>query len=311
MTQLRSWVPGRALLLTAALRGGFGCSYSETDDGSSNVNININPDYILGGQTGSLVPDCGLAPLSMAGHSVPAGEALAVLYAGNCPAPIAQQLMLEGAGGVTLVPLQSGNVFLVRAERTLSQGEYQLDLGTGSPSDVRVSDSEVDVPELGALSMVPEGAECGEPITFELALDAAALAYAPLSRFELRLDGGTAQVWVDYGALPIESSAEGSSGQLELPRCGARNCLWSGVHQLELSMLVAGASVQPKPVELTFDVRCPAPEESAVAPVSDTDAGCSVVGSGPGSSAARMLPGVLVLCLGWLGFSRRRTRRLR
>ena len=310
MTLRQGWRTTRGLLVASALWLGFGCASNDGDNGA----LYMPPGYILGGQTGSLVPDCGFAPLSAEGRSVPAGEALAVLYTGACSEPVsAEQLMLAGVGSAVrleLVPLDARGAFLVQADRSLAGGDYQLDVGANASSDVRVSDGELGPPRLGTLSLVPEGAECGEQLSFELALDDSALAYAPLSRFDLSIDGGQPQVWVDYGALPIESRADGSRGLLELPRCGAAGCLASGPHQLELTLRVAGKSAQPAPLELTFDLQCLAPTESALEPASEADSGMScAIGSSRGPASRRAAWGALGLFIGWLCVARSRRAR--
>jgi len=303
----RWWGPIRGMGLVWALVSGVACGSS--DDVSLDFsNGNGAPDdYQLGGQTGSLVPGCGVAPLSAAGSSVPAGDALAILYAGDCPEPaVAAQLALAGMGAsgvvLELVPLEGDGVFLVRADQSLASGDYQLALGAESPSDVRVGDEALAVPlQLGPLALAPTSATCVERLRFELTLDDAALAYAPLSRFDVSIDGGREQLWVDYGALPIQSSAEGSRGWLELPRCGSTGCLGEGTHRLELRARVAGEGLQPEPLELTFDVHCPRDDASL-----EPEAGCSLAGSAapptPLSIAA------LWSCLTWFVL-RRRARR--
>jgi hypothetical protein len=284
MTQRRGGTTWAWLLASLVL--GVACANGTANDiGTVSV---VPPGYRLGGQTGSLVPDCGLAPLSAEGRSVPPGEALAVLYAGACPEPpSAEQLMLAGLGGgvaVELVPLETSGVYLVRADHTLASGDYQLDVGAGSPSELRVSDGELDPPRLGTLSQLPNATECAEQLGFELTLDDTALAYAPLSRFELSIDHGPAEVWVDYGALPIESRAEGSVGLLDLPRCGTERCLTPGQHRLQLTLSVAGANTQPAPLELAFAVQCSAAAEASAGPA-DAESGVSCAVAAPGCAA--------------------------
>ncbi|MEO8180456.1 MAG: hypothetical protein ABI895_16585 [Deltaproteobacteria bacterium] len=307
MIERRWWGPIRGVGLVWALVSGVACSSSD----DVNVDFSIGPpdDYQLGGQTGSLVPGCGVAPLSAAGSSVPAGDALAVLYAGDClEQALAAQLALAGMGAngvvLELVPLEGNGVFLVRADQSLASGDYQLALGTGPQSEVRVGDEALAVPlRLGPLELVPTQGVCVDRLRFELTLDDAALAYAPLSRFDVSIDRGAEQLWVDYGALPIEVSAEGSRGLLELPRCGSRGCLAGGTHRLELRTRVAGEDLQPEPLELTFDVHCPV--GASLEPGDDSpepEAGCSL------SRSAEPSTPMAILALSWFVL-RRRARR--
>jgi hypothetical protein len=257
------------------------------------------PDYELGGQTGSLVPGCGVAPLSAGGLSVPEGNALAILYAQDCPAGLSsEQLALQGLAEVRLelVPLDGESVFLVRAVEGLSDGDYRLSVGAGPASELRVG-AEVEPPSrFGTLQPPQEDPDCGERIRFELQLEDAALAYAPLSRFGLRIDGGDEQIWVDYGALPIESDAEGSRGVLELPRCGAQGCLEAGAHRLRLSVQVAGEIRQPDAIELAFELQCPAPDSGSTPGEPDSGSRCAF--AAPAQGAKRTTLGLLLCLLG-------------
>jgi hypothetical protein len=301
MIERRWWGPIRNAGLVGALVSVVACGSS---DANNDAALEPGDNYQLGGQTGSLVPGCGLAPLSAAGSSVPAGDALAILYAGDCPEQaVAEQLALvgQGAGGVTLelVPLGGTSVFLLRADQSLAGGEYQLALGAGSTSALRVGDEALAVPlSLGPLQLLPPDAACVDQLQFELTLDEAALAYAPLSRFDVSIDGRPEQLWVDYGALPISSSAEGNRGLLELPRCGRTGCLAGGPHRLELRARVAGEALQPKPLELTFDVQCPVADAS-----SEPEAGCSL--SRPAEPRTPSAVWALSSCLCWFLLRRR------
>src|SRR3954462_13516276 len=174
---------GGTLLVAAGL---LGCSAAEQDVDLSDLGTGY-----LGGQTGSLIPGCGLAPLSAAGNAVPAGDALGVLYTRDCPGQ-EQMLALRGVSGVALeiVPLGGGNVFLVRSDRSLSGGDYQLELGNGAGGAVHLEPETDELPEaLGELRMLPSETACGDPLRFELPLDQAMLSYSPLTKFEISIDG--------------------------------------------------------------------------------------------------------------------------
>jgi hypothetical protein len=253
---------GGTLLVAAAL---LGCS---ADDADHDTAIDPGGDH-LGGQSGSLIPGCGLAPLSAAGNGVPAGDALGVLYTSDCPGR-EQMLALQGASGVALelVPLDRRDVFLVRTDQSLSGGDYQLELGNGS-AGVHVEPEPVELPmKLAGLRAVPAEAACPDSLRFELPLDEALLAYAPLAKFELSIDGHLPELWIDYGALPIEDGPDGEYGVLELPRCGAGSCL-SGAHSLVLQAEIAGETQQPAAAHATFDAGC-------VDANSDTPSACSL-----------------------------------
>ncbi len=284
---------GGTLLVAAGL---LGCA---ANDALDNGSIDPGNDH-LGGQTGSLIPGCGLAPLSAAGNGVPAGDALGVLYTGACPGE-EQKLALQGVSGIALeiVPLDRSDVFLVRADQSLSAGDYQLALGNGAVSDVHVEPEAAALPlMLGELRLVPPEA-CADTLRFELPLKQAMLAYAPLSKFEISIDGHPPELWIDYGALPIEERADGKYGVLALPRCGANGCLVRA-HSLQLQAEIAGELQRPAPARASFDVPCA--EDSTVSST-DVPGGCSL-----GTPSSRAASAWLSAALGLL-ISRRRRRR--
>lgn len=294
-------------LFCALALSSLGCG----SDDSDNRGIGLPRDYVLGGQTGSLIPGCGIAPLSDEGLGVPSGDALAVLYTSGCSEPDASALVArEGSAddgvAVELVPLDDRGTYLVRAAQSVAAGDYQLTYGQGTSSSVHVEEQTPALPlSVGPLRLAPSDESCPEQLRFELELDAAALAYAPLARFMLRVDYGEEQLWVDYGALPIESGAEGSHGVLELPRCGTQSCLEHGSHSLALSMQVAGEDLAAAPLELDFVVDCPA--LGADSSDATSESGCALGGTAHRREHDAALAGVAGLI--WL--ARRRRSRLR
>jgi MYXO-CTERM domain-containing protein len=300
-----------SLALASTALTSVGCASSDmTLDFSSE-----QPDYQLGGQTGSLVPGCGVAPLSAEGQSVPAGEALAVFYAKDCPELAGEgRLALTGVGlepqRLELVRL-TGDTYLLRASASVPPGDYQL-TGTDEASALRVTEGELLVPSsFGALSFTPDApeetepemtaAQCPEQLRFTLELDEAALALAPLARFDVSIDRGAEQLWVDYGALHVESDDAGSRGLLELPRCAGQGCISPGPHHLALRVRLAGQLREPEPLELDFEP-CPWPESASDAP----DESCALTGPTRGSGGVGL--GLLAVVLG-LGWRRRRESR--
>lgn len=281
------------------------------DDSSGRAVVVAPRDYMLGGQTGSLIPVCGVAPLSGEGRGVPSGDALAVLYTTGCSEPEAvARLAREGSGDgtvpVQLVPLDDRGTYLVRAAESVSAGDYQLSYGEGAASDLHVAEETPALPlSPGALRQVPSDASCPERLRFELDLDAAALAYAPLARFMLRLDYGEEQLWIDYGALPIESDAEGSRGVLELPRCGINSCLEHGSHVLTLSMQIAGEDLSPATLDLGFAIDCPVPlaADSNASSGASSESSCALHGKAHQRGRAAALAAAAVIA--WLALRRR------
>jgi hypothetical protein len=292
------------LLLSASTL--TGCASSDDNNNDSHA----PPDeWILGGQTGSLIPGCGVAPLSEAGRAVPTGDVLAVLYTSRCPGGSAPELALTGPDalpiGVTLEPLEGSGVYLVRADQSLSMGEHQLELPGTSSSTLAIGDAASPLPaRLGRLSPIDDSSDCGD-VRFEWELTEEALAHAALLRLWIRVDAGREQLWVDYGALELETAA-GNRGLLRLPRCGQAGCLEAGVHGLEMRAELAGETLQPESLQTSFEVQCPDALSSADTRDlgADSAAACSVTSTAR-TTASRI--GVYWM-LGWAVFSRRRAR---
>lgn len=241
-----------ALLVASALSA---CGMQSDADSAA---VSVGPDgYRLGGQTGSLVPRCGLAPLSASGQAVPVGDALAVLYASDCPEAVTDgRVVLTGPDdrvvGLSLERLGDSGAYLVRADQSLKAGAYELML-PGATSTLAVGAEASPLPGLlGALRALPEAEDCPEDLRFELTLDSGALAYAPLLRLMLRIDAGEEQLFIDFGALELDAGRS----VLELPRCGASSCLASGPHALRLRADIAGEAFGSEPLALNFDVSC-------------------------------------------------------
>ena len=286
-----------------------GCASSDEDAGS----YGFPPrDYIFAGQTGSLVPNCGVAPLSQEHLAVPVGDALAVLYTSGCPEVGTAGLSVVGPDArgvpVRLEPLDASGVYLVRVDESLSEGDYELELPERPSTSLSVADAPASLPvSLGTISALPQSSPCGSDVTFEWALDPDALAHAPLLRLWIRVDGSTEQLWVDYGALQVDE--ETGLAQLRLPRCGPASCLLDGRHEVQMRAEVAGESADPEPLGASFDLLCPdsmttsGPSSGASASASASE-GCSL------GAMERSTPPVFILSGAVLVFRRWARRRV-
>ena len=270
---------------------------ASSDDANNSADGPYGPDYMLGGQTGSLVPDCGVAPLSEQGHAVPVGDAVAVLYTSGCPdEPVVERVSLAASDVpvmVQLEPLGAMGVYLVRASEMLSEGGYELVVSGNVAQTLMVTAGAVPLPtRLGELHAVPPGDACAGEIEFELELDPQALAYAPLLRLWARIDRGSEQLLVDYGALELADAVE-TRGSVQLPRCSELVCFSQGGHLLELRAEVAGETLAIETVAAAFDVHC-GPTLSGDMQTEETDFNCS------SARAHGRSPWVLMLVLGAL-----------
>lgn len=259
-----------------ALLAASACGSSDSNNSALDPYV---PEYMFGGQTGSLVPDCGVAPLSEQGHAVPVGDALAVLYTSGCPdEPIVERVSLAAGDEPVMVQLEplggTTGVYLVRASEVLSGGGYELAVSGNAVQTLMVASGAVPLPaRLGELHAVPAGDACADELEFELELDVQALAYAPLLRLSARIDGGSKQLLVDYGALEL-AATEQRAASVQLPRCAGQVCLSQGGHLLELEAEIAGETLVTETVAAAFDVHC-GPTLSGVMQTEETDFNCS------------------------------------
>jgi hypothetical protein len=279
----RPWNALGAVLLAF----GAGCGAFETDSSAQLYPSELGPEpYMLGGQTGSLVPDCGVAPLSSSGVAVPSGDAVAVLYGSGCPEAIAAARV--GLTGPDERPLSltlerlDGGAYLVRASGSLDGGQYALGVEGQPERSLAIDDETSALPaRLGELSVAPGGDDCGG-LEFDLELTAEAAAHVPLMRWFVRIDGGREQVWIEYGALEVVETQGGRRGVLRLPRCGRiGGCLTEGTHELELRVEIAGAPTAPAPMTLDFHIECPTPNTAQVAAEPASDDGCVIRSAQP------------------------------
>jgi len=214
---------------------------------------------MFGGQTGSLVPGCGVAPLSASGQALPASDTLAVVYTSDCPAASAQALVSVSAPdsssvNVELEALGAAGVYLVRTGGMLQDGNYRIEVGESAVSTLSLTPEVSPLPtRLGTPEAVESDDSCAEFVELELTLDPAALAYVPLLRLYARVDGDFEQLLVDYGALELRAGS--NLGVLRVPRC-AGSCLGRGEHALEVRGVIAGEELDIPVVTTTFANDC-------------------------------------------------------
>jgi hypothetical protein len=218
----------------------LGCSSGSSDTGGGPY----------GGQTGSLTPSCGVAPLTNDGAAVASGSDVAIVYTAGCPDP--NSLTVTGPGGTpvgySLVQLDDG-VYIVHTDVALSPGSYLVSLASGSTgaTQVTVSDTAPAPTKLGTIT--PNGIGGCSEATFTLTLDPSAVPYATLLGLEAQIDNGPTFTWVPYGALTLD----GGQSVLEI-RC-AEACDLDGVHTLDVHPTVAGQGALPS-ISVAFSATC-------------------------------------------------------
>jgi hypothetical protein len=208
-----------------------------------------------GGQTGSLTPRCGVAPLASDGTAVAAGDSIAVLYTSDCANT---SITVIGPDGIpvahSLEPIDDAGTYVVRLDATASPGNYAIALPQGSDAgstEVTVGQAAPLPTTLGTLTADDVGS-CTDT-AFTLTLDPDALQFAPLIRLDASIDGGQWFTWVAYGALDLD----GNQSTLELHCMG--DCNLDGPHTLHVSAQLAGEPASFQTLSVPFTMSCPSP----------------------------------------------------
>jgi hypothetical protein len=280
------------------------CSCASSSDEGAYVGPGVNP-WVAGGQTGALIPDCGLTPAAADGDSIPGGDSGIVLYTDKCVGFAAAELELHDQDGMMvafdLEPLPGGAV-LLRPKSPLPAGIYSVNVA-GTKMEAMVAEEPAELPmRLGTLRAPPP--QCGA--SAELELDPAVLEYLPQLKLSLSIDGEPETTWFDYGELMVQDGR----ASIGLESCGSVRCLPDGEHTLRVTGELAGELGTLAPVEVTVETRCLADSQSGgndSGSGSDAAIGCGLSGagrkpaSGHGLLLSAMVAGVLAL--------RRRARR--
>jgi len=292
----------RAVLLLPLLALASGCG-SSSEAASGNAGTGAGGAY-TGGQTGSLIPNCGIAPLSEEGGTVPSGEQALVFYTRGCPQVQAADLVITDADGQPIdleVEELGDGAYLVKATASFAEGAYTVE-----PPDMQGQAVALEVAAPAPLptrlgEAVADTSTC-EGLDFSVQLDEAVLPYLSLMRFELSVDDGEPFLWGDYGSLiPL------SSGKLLgfLPYCSSTGCIELGRHELRITGTIAGETAQPDPTALSFTVDCVQGQTQAAASSYSDDSdhgrgpwGCALISSRqrqPPSDAGIALMALLAL----------------
>lgn len=273
---LGKWHRARPALLVALLVFLSACGEGDADGAAFN-----NDGWISGGQTGSLMPICGLTPAS-AERGVPEDAAGLVLVPNACvDARALDRLSLQDASGqdvaFDVVRLPNGEL-LVIARGGLTPGQYTLSAGGGAadagitPGDdasidddagaEQIEDAGVAAPALTQSVEITDApmperfgsvariyGECGA--TLELTPEASVLPYLALLSVELQIDGMRPRPLYTTGTLKLEDGY----ARVELPEHELDE-LASGSHELRVTVKLAGQSTPLETFLLTLSVPC-------------------------------------------------------
>jgi hypothetical protein len=321
-----------------ALLVSFGCGAAESDDGGSNgspggAGTGAPLDWRFGGQTGSLMPSCGLAPVARL-QGVPASSAF-VVYTAGCPgAPGAELALVDAQGNAVPVQTQelaSGTV-LVAPPAGLSPGSYTLTNLQVPTDDERDGGDDGDAgldrsagPDAGAAPAAGETVVVIEPSAaptrlgelrqtgqcsagLELVLDPSVVPHLHSLALDLRVAGGSPQRVVPFGAAMVSSvgAVHVAVPLQQLPAPG------NGSVIVEVQGIVAGEPFAVAPAMLALTCSGGATSQPSPDAWSDhgEDGGCSVSRARPGPVRAPLIGiGAASLAIGL--YRRRRRNRLR
>jgi hypothetical protein len=272
----------------AALRviGGFlllvwGIACSAGEDSAHRAGNEWRP-WVEGGQTGALIPPCGISPAAAAGDSIPGGQSGIVLHTDECVGFNAAGLELHDEDGMLVafdVVELPGNAVLIKPRSPLPAGVYSLTVAGKRMTPV-IAAAPAAVPmRLGTITA--GSPTCG--VNLELTVDPLVLEYLPQLKLSVGVDGGPLQTWFDYGTLEVNDGR----AQLSLDECFP-TCLEDGAHSLRVIAELAGEPGTLEPIELTVQTACPVVERDD--DYEDMSAACSAAGAGRGRATGGLVP---------------------
>jgi hypothetical protein len=275
-----------------------------------------------GGQTGSLMPVCGVSPASVE-RGVPASAPGLVLLPSACDDPSAlDALAVRDASGQPIAfQLQRlpGGEILVVFSNGLTPGRYTVGVPQTSNEDGGVDP--LPAPDGGIIIGMPPvvqsvevketappptgfgtidriGGECGS--TLQLSPDSSVLPYLGQLSVEVQIDGGMIHALYVTGTLKLVNGV----ARVELPRYELEQLAY-GTHEARVIVRLAGQGAPLETFVLTLDVPCG--DEYASEPA-ESGGFCTTVVP-PGSSAHRELATALCAGLALALFALRKRRR--
>jgi len=314
-------------LLAATL---VACGDSDHDAGAY---TRVPRDWTSGGQTGSLIPACGLSAETIE-HGVPSAAPGVVLRtdAMGCDASAFEDLTVRDASGqavaYSLIRLPDGSL-LISLHGGLTPGRYRVELtpdpladAGGAADDDAGVEPDAALPEpppdagdpatLDETFEVPErprpqrfgtierdGDACNADLTF--VPDAAVLPFLSVLSIELQVDDGAVEPLVRPGALPVDDDGV---ARVRLPT-SRLDAAGEGFHELRIVTRIAGESVPLETFLLSVEVPC-GYEGTGDAPYDEEEEATCAVGMVGTSDASY---GALLAGLALFALRRRRRKR--
>jgi hypothetical protein len=282
-----------------------GCSAS--DEGAQ-ANVGVCDSWCSGGQTGSLIPSCGITPNAMM-RGVPASAAGIVVSADECgDARLFDALTVRDASGrpiaFTTEQLPNGEI-LIHPNSGLTPGSYTVSVpAAGVDEDAGVESSpdasepvsttlwqqtvtvqpSMPLPRLfGTLGREQYGCD----VMLELRPEAAVLPYLGLLSVDIQVNDGAARTLIKTGTMKLVNGVT----RVQLPE-DLHEGLPDGEHTLHVSIKLAGEAAPLETYMLTLSVPCDVTDSVYYMEESD---GCTAIAPGGASAPESVVASAFAL----------------
>jgi hypothetical protein len=286
---------------------------SESEDGGAAYTRGGCADWCSGGQTGSLIPVCGVTPNTMS-HGVPASGAGIVVLSGPCgDARLLDALTVRDASGQPIPfsaeQLPNGEI-LIHPDSGLTPGSYTVSVQAGGEDEDAGLDAMPDAGEpaqttlwqqtvyVQASTSLPQG--FGEinrdqdscSTVLELRPEADVLPYLGLLSVDIQVDSGAARPLIVTGTMKVQNGIARVVLPLDL-LAG----LPDGDHTLHIVVRLAGEAMPLETFMMTLSVPCDgdSSDYAYAGSESDDDGTCSAIGARGSREHESFATAVLVL----------------
>jgi hypothetical protein len=293
-----------------------GCASSEDDSGSASG----CGDWCFGGQTGSLVPACGVTPNAIS-RGVPASAAGIVVSSEPCgDARLFDALTVRDASGQPIPfsaePLPNGEL-LIHPQNGFAPGVYTVSVQAGGDDEDAGVESNADAggPVGATFWQQTVSVEASMPLPqsfgtvgreqygcrtlLELRPEATVLPYLGLISVDIQVNTGAARTWIATGTMKLENGVT----RVELPG-DLLGGLLDGEHTLHITVRLAGEAAPLESFMMTLSLPCEGSGDTYYA--ADEEAGgCSAITPGGATAHESSACGAFVL----IAFALRKRRR--
>lgn len=281
-----------------------GCS--SMDEGGSQASMGGCQPWCFGGQTGSLMPACGITPNAMI-RGVPASAAGIVVSAEECgDARLFDALTVRDASGLPIPfsteQLPNGEI-LIHPDDGLTPGSYTVSVPAGGEDEDAGVEPSPDAGEPASTTLwqqtvtvqasmpLPQvfgtiGREqYGCDVVLELRPEAAVLPYLGSLSVDIQVKEGAARTLIKTGTMKLVNGVT----RVQLPD-DLHEGLPDGEHTLHVAIKLAGEAAPLETYMLTLSVPCDITDSAYYTEGND---GCTAIAAGgasaPESAAAAAL----------------------